>query len=131
MGVAAKIGEIAKERGVALKELSRRVDVPYTTLYNAVKRDSKIDLETVNRIAKALNTDIGSFYSELELQIAGIPGHTELWDEFEQQERKNEEENLLRDYRKLNCLGRTEAQRRLHEMTLIPDYQKDKDPSNK
>lgn len=46
MGVAAIIGEIAKERDISLKELSRRVDIPYTTLYNAVKRDSKMDFET-------------------------------------------------------------------------------------
>ena len=54
MGVAAIIGEIAKERDISLKELSRRVDIPYTTLYNAVKRDSKMDFETVQKIADAL-----------------------------------------------------------------------------
>lgn len=54
MGVAAKIGEVAKERGITLKELSRQVDVPYTTLYNAVKRDSKMDFETVLEIAGVL-----------------------------------------------------------------------------
>ena len=55
MGVAAKIGEIAKSKGIALKELSREIDVPYTTLYNAVKRDSKMEFETVQKIADALN----------------------------------------------------------------------------
>ena len=54
MGAAAIIGEIAKERDISLKELSRRVDIPYTTLYNAVKRDSKMDFETVQKIADAL-----------------------------------------------------------------------------
>lgn len=54
MGVAAKIGEIAKERGISLKELSRQANIPYTTLYNAVKRDSKMDFETVRSIADAI-----------------------------------------------------------------------------
>lgn len=58
MGVAIKIGEIAKERGITLKELSRRADIPYTTLYNAVKRDSKIDMETARKIAAALGTSV-------------------------------------------------------------------------
>ncbi len=58
MGVATKIGEIAKEKGIALKELSRRTGIPYTTLYNAVKRDSKIDIETVRKIAAALGTSV-------------------------------------------------------------------------
>ena len=58
MGVAIKIGEIAKERGITLKELSRRADIPYTTLYNAVKRDSKIDMETARKIAAALGLSL-------------------------------------------------------------------------
>lgn len=55
MGVATKIGEAAKEKGISLKELSRQVDIPYTTLYHAVKRDSKMEFETVKKVADALN----------------------------------------------------------------------------
>lgn len=73
MGSAAIIGEIAKERDVSLKELSRRVDIPYTTLYNAVKRDSKMDFETVQKIAQALDIDIGILYGEAENK--GDPQH--------------------------------------------------------
>ena len=58
MGVATKIGEIAKKRKIPLKELSRRADIPYTTLYNAVKRDSKIDIETARKIAAALGISV-------------------------------------------------------------------------
>lgn len=73
MGSAAIIGEIAKERDVSLKELSRRVDIPYTTLYNAVKRDSKMDFETVQKIAQALDIDIGILYGVAENK--GDPQH--------------------------------------------------------
>lgn len=66
MGSAAIIGEIAKERDISLKELSRRVDIPYTTLYNAVKRDSKMDFETVQKIAQALHIDVGILYGVAE-----------------------------------------------------------------
>ena len=73
MGSAAIIGEIAKERDVSLKELSRRVDIPYTTLYNAVKRDSKMDFETVQKIAQALHIDVGILYGVAENK--GDPQH--------------------------------------------------------
>lgn len=66
MSAAARIGELAKEKGIALKELSRRVDIPYTTLYNAVKRDSKMDFETVQRIAAALGVPWNELYSANE-----------------------------------------------------------------
>lgn len=62
MGVASKIGEFAKSKGIALKELSRQVDIPYTTLYNAVKRDSKMEFETVKKIAAALGVSWYEFY---------------------------------------------------------------------
>lgn len=55
MGVAANIGTVAKEKKVSLKELSALVDVPYTTLYHAVKRDSKMELGTVQKVADALH----------------------------------------------------------------------------
>lgn len=73
MGSAAIIGEIAKERDISLKELSRRVDIPYTTLYNAVKRDSKMDFETVQKIAQALHIDVGILYGVTENK--GDPQH--------------------------------------------------------
>lgn len=62
MGVASKIGEIAKSKGIALKELSRQTDIPYTTLYNAVKRDSKMEFETVKKIADVLGVSWDEFY---------------------------------------------------------------------
>ena len=62
MGVASRIGEVAKEKRIALKELSRRANIPYTTLYNAVKRDSKMELETVKKIAAALGVEWVELY---------------------------------------------------------------------
>ena len=53
MGIGAKIGEVAKEKGISLKELSRKINIPYTTLYHAVKRDSKIEYEIAVKVATA------------------------------------------------------------------------------
>ena len=74
MGAAAIIGEIAKEIDISLKELSRRVDIPYTTLYNAVKRDSKMDFETVQKIADALGVLWYNLYCFQRLRQAGPSG---------------------------------------------------------
>ena len=51
MGIGARIGELAKSKKISLKELSRRIDIPYTTLYHMVSRDSKVDLNTASKIA--------------------------------------------------------------------------------
>lgn len=58
MGIGARIGELAKNKKISLKELSRRIDIPYTTLYHMVSRDSKVDLDTASKIADALSIDI-------------------------------------------------------------------------
>ena len=57
MGAATNIGNIAQQRGLSLKELSRSLGIPYTTLYNAVKRDSKMETSVVLRAAEILGTD--------------------------------------------------------------------------
>lgn len=57
MGIGAKIGEVARKKKISLKELSRRVDLPYTTVYHMVSRDSKVDFETACKIAYALEVD--------------------------------------------------------------------------
>ena len=58
MGIGARIGELAKSKKISLKELSRRIDIPYTTLYHMVSRDSKVDLDTASKIADVLSIDI-------------------------------------------------------------------------
>lgn len=56
MGIGKIIGEECERQGLSLRQLSIKADVPYSTLYSAVKRDSNgIDATTLKKIAKALN----------------------------------------------------------------------------
>lgn len=64
MGAATNIGNIAQQRGLSLKELSRSLGIPYTTLYNAVKRDSKMETSVVLRAAEILGTDYHELLSK-------------------------------------------------------------------
>lgn len=73
MGVASKIGEIAKSKGIALKELSRQTDIPYTTLYNAVKRDSKMEFETVKKLL-TYSVYRGMSFTPVMKQTVGLKG---------------------------------------------------------
>ena len=38
MSVCQNIKAVAEARGISIKELSRRVDIPYTTLYNMLNK---------------------------------------------------------------------------------------------
>lgn len=48
------IKRIAAERGISLKQISRRAGVPYTTLYHSIVRKSRMTCEQEGKIAKAL-----------------------------------------------------------------------------
>ena len=56
MSVCQNIKAVAEVRGISIKELSRRVDIPYTTLYNMLNRDSeRFDLNLLEQIRWNIN----------------------------------------------------------------------------
>lgn len=60
MSVCQNIKAVAEARGISIKELSRRVDIPYTTLYNMLNRDSeRFDLNLLEQIAQSLDVSVG------------------------------------------------------------------------
>lgn len=53
-----------RKLGISIKELSRRVDIPYTTLYNMLNRDSeRFDLNLLEQIAQSLDVSVGILMS--------------------------------------------------------------------
>lgn len=59
MGIGKRIQELCKTRGLSVHKLSIMANVPYSTLYSMIKRDSEgADGETLNRLAKALNVSV-------------------------------------------------------------------------
>ena len=64
MSVCQNIKAVAEVRGISIKELSRRVDIPYTTLYNMLNRDSeRFDLNLLEQIAQSLDVSVGILMS--------------------------------------------------------------------
>lgn len=61
------IGAMAKGRGVSLRQLAMDAGIPYNTLYAIVRRKStRIDLETLQRIAESLRVPIASLLMDQE-----------------------------------------------------------------
>lgn len=68
MGIGNKIGVLCQKSGVSLRQLALKANVPYSTLYCAVKRDSnKIDAGTLTGIAEALGMDLMSIFENEEV----------------------------------------------------------------
>lgn len=60
MSVCQNIKTVAEVKRIPIKELSRRVDIPYTTLYNMLNRDNdRFDLHLLEEIARSLDVSVG------------------------------------------------------------------------
>lgn len=55
MGVGNRIAQQCVNKGLSVRQLALKADIPYSTLYSAIKRDSNgIDTATIKKIASAL-----------------------------------------------------------------------------
>lgn len=67
MSVCQNIKTVAEVKRIPIKELSRKVGIPYTTLYNMLNRDSdRFDLNLLEKIAQSLDVSVGTLIDPLE-----------------------------------------------------------------
>lgn len=118
MGTGKRIGDECKRQGLTLRQLAIKADIPYSTLYSAVKRDSDgMTLELLKRISHALNM---SLYSLADFDLASEAVTEEI-------NTNRRESKLLSHFRNLNDNGQSVAVERVQELTQIPAYQRQAD----
>lgn len=122
MGSGARIGKIAQEKGVSLKELSRRVEVPYTTLYHIVKRDSKIDYDLSIRLAQALGISVADLYGGCITDFVERSAQERTTEA--QKERQTALHKIDRILGEMNAKGIKVVVERVEELSHVPEYQK-------
>jgi DNA-binding Xre family transcriptional regulator len=74
MGLGLKLKKILQDRNMTVKELATKIDVPATTLYSFIKRDSntaKIDL--IEKICDGLNLQVYDFVGEKGREYTKVP----------------------------------------------------------
>lgn len=121
MGTGKRVGDECKRQGLSLRQLAIKADIPYSTLYSAVKRDSDgITLDVLKRIALALNIDL---YSLADFDMATDA----IAEEINANRRATKEEQLLQHFRALNDNGQSVAVERVQELAQIPAYQRPAD----
>lgn len=129
MGIGANVQKIAQKENISLKELSRRAGIPYTTVYNMVKRDSdRISPENVQKLADALKVGIGELYGLKiidGLEKCGLPLERSNIHDIGQMltdDAQNQKDELDLAFNELNSKGRSEAIKRVKELKQIPEY---------
>lgn len=139
MTVGENIKRIRKEKGLTQKKLGELCGINEVQIrrYELGGKNSNPKIETLRKIADALEVklfqltdgDYSSFSAE-EMRDDFLKSATPL-DEFHKKlvaNAKEEENNLLGNYRQLNTEGRQEAQKRVQELTEIKRYTETEEP---
>lgn len=103
------------QKGISQQKLAELSGVSQTAIYHWEKGLRKPKFEQIRYLAAAL----GVYVSELEPDWLEYSG--EVWDNG----LPLDELGMLQDYRILNDSGKSEARKRVNELTEIPKYQKE------
>lgn len=112
MGIGQNIKEIRKSKGMTQKQLGNLLGVTQAAIGQFENDKANLTIETVNKIAAALNVDPYSLYS-FEMASDAILNAS------------INEDTLLDCYRILNSKGQEKAIEQVEMLTKIPEYQKD------
>lgn len=128
-----KIKRIRKEKGLTQKQLAELCNPPMAD--SAIRRyendKAKPKLETIRRIARALDTPLPELADFSELFWNSLPEPTK--DDLENLDDliisdirlDVKEQGLIHSYRTLNDTGQDKAIEQVELLTKIPEYQKD------
>lgn len=73
MALGMKLKNILSERGITVKDFAKQINVPATTLYSFIKRDSEdVKLELITKICNGLGIKVTDFLKSLDY-IDGKP----------------------------------------------------------
>lgn len=139
MTTGKKIGELAKKKGINLHKLAEQAEISYNTLYSIVKRkSSKVDMETVRKIALALDVHPIEIMGDESLTI--MEYSMDLFERMQVSEVINDAVRARKDsidrfthnelgliiidlFDHLNHEGRSKAIDYMHDLSDNPKYQ--------
>ena len=148
MGIGSNLENILKKKGISVAELSRRSEIPASTIYATIRRDSdKMDFSIQDKITKALNISFSDLLPdpvafdspeqfEKEWQaLTDKDSRSGGWEAeigyngeglTKQQVKFIPATDLIRALEAMNETGREHVTSFAELMAKVPDFQKDK-----
>ena len=133
MPTGAKIKEIRKQKGLTQKQLGDLCGMADSAIRRYENGNANPKIETLKKIASALEVSLDS--------LLPFEEYMKTWKDEKERERLTSpslletlsagdifstddiiEHKLVSDYRKLNDNGKTEALKRIEELTEVPKY---------
>ncbi len=126
--VGKNIKKYRKIQGLTQAQLGEKLGITQQTVAQFENGRSPQNLETIDRIAQALNVTRHHLILDDESKaLIGIDDPKPMRDLFPEEAMRilEGEDTLISNYRKLNYIGKEEAQKRVSELTEIPRYTKE------
>ena len=126
MTIGERIYYCRIENKMTQKQLAEKAGMADSAIrkYESGRVTPKFD--TLNRIAAALDVPWTTLYPDGEtLPGTEKPTPEQAAEPLETPQSRMLSEQLLQDLAALNAKGREEAAKRVHELTFLPEYQKD------
>lgn len=140
MTIGERIGIIAREKEPSLRKVAEKAGISYNTLYSLVTRKSnKIDMETLQKIADALDVqpwELMGYDGSIRVDTSkhsDKPLSEQLEDFYNALRKLGEtfpkEDRFFYCFYKLNQAGQQKLMDYLEDLAKIPEYQKKDEPS--
>lgn len=131
MALGKKLKDVLKEKNMTVKELSKLTDIPATTLYSFISRDSETGkFDFLNKICDCLDiklTDLLEFEEDTRFYVS--PRNVTLSKDNTIEERCTFNERLILDFfRRLNFNGQDNAIYYTEYLSEKPEYRKEDTP---
>ena len=126
MTIGERIYYCRIENKMTQKQLAEKAGMADSAIrkYESGRVTPKFD--TLNRIAAALDVPWTTLYPDGEtLPGTEKPTPEQVAEPLETPQSRVLSEQMLQDLAALNAKGREEAAKRVHELTFLPEYQKD------
>jgi transcriptional regulator with XRE-family HTH domain len=125
--------ETLQKIALALQVDLAELDDRFLSLFHSMQTQKVLMLQ-IAKLQESLHSDalceedrteLLMSLQEKEENLKSITHVVDLqWEEKKEHDRKSQEEQILKDYRKLNDEGKKEAMKRVNELTEVPKYQK-------
>lgn len=104
MGIGSKLTKLMKEQNTNANELASMANVPATTIYSLIKRDSnRVDIDSLIKIARALGVTAEYFCNE---DVQNLPNIQTLSAHKDGENFTPEELDKIEEYKKLLIAAR-------------------------
>jgi transcriptional regulator with XRE-family HTH domain len=124
-----KIRSIRLQKGLTQKEAAERLGLTYSTYSNYENNNRTPKYSILKQIATGFDVSVdelisASFIAPMEIDLKTTEEAERIIDELEKDTTRMLDVEILQNFRKLNKSGKTEAAKRVQELTEIPRYTK-------